>query len=175
VLVARGWIANNMQKEENVSTQKQFNSQSFAWGAVCLIIGTVCYFTFLDLANITGNLTLLGVLPFLAYAMLIVGAFSIIYGVFSWIKPGFVTAVALACYCGIIADHMLGNLIFLSMIGVVAPPLQDAPSEVIAGIFMSVLPISVAERILFTAIATTIGIALLPILRKAGLLRRKTQ
>ncbi|MEM3673216.1 MAG: ECF transporter S component [Candidatus Bathyarchaeia archaeon] len=175
VLVARGWIANNMQKEENVSAQKQFNSQSFGWGAICLIIGTVCYFAFLDLANITGNLMVLGVLPFLAYAMLIVGAFSIIYGIFSWIKPGFVTAVALACYCGIIADHMLGNLIFLSMIGVVAPPLQDAPSEVIAGIFMSVLPVSVVERTLFTAIATTIGIALLPTLRKTGLLQRKTQ
>jgi hypothetical protein len=175
VLVAREWIAKTIEKEENISTQRLFNSQSFGWGAICLVIGSICYFAFLDLTEITGNLAVLGVLPFLAYAMLIIGVFSIIYGVFSWIRPGFVTAVALACYCGIIADHMLGNLMFLSMIGVVAPPLQDAPSEVIAGIFMSVLPVSVAERTLFTAIATTIGIALLPTLRKAGLLRRKTQ
>ncbi|MBS7621637.1 hypothetical protein KEJ32_05965, partial [Candidatus Bathyarchaeota archaeon] len=136
---------------------------------ICLLIWATCYFAYIDLANLSGSLEILVILPFLNYAMLAIGAFSIIYGFFSWIKPGFVTAIAIACYCGIIADHMLGNLIFLGMIDVVAPSLKGAPSGLIAGIFMMVLPISVIERTLFTAIATTIAVALLPTLRKAGL------
>jgi len=178
VLFARGWIAKTIEEEgteKTVSVSRRFNSRIFAWGIICLIVGIVCYFAYMDLVEIAGTLRALIILSFLAYAMLITGAFSLIYGVFSWIRPGFVAAVALACYCGIIADHMLGNLIFLSMIDVVAPGLTGAPSDVIAGIFMTVLPISVVERTLFTAIATTIAIALLPTLRKAGIIYRKIQ
>jgi len=169
VLTARGWIANRISEEkveEKISTTRKVNMQYVAWGIICLIIGLTCYSTYTDLAAII-NLAVLKVLSFLAYSMLITGAFSIIYGFFSWLKPGFVTAVALACYCGIIADHMLGNLIFLGMINVVAPTLKDVPSNVIAGIFMAVLPISIVERTLFTAIATTIATALLPTLQRA--------
>lgn len=176
VLLAGGWIANKIEEEEvekTISTPKRFDSQIFAWGIICLVIGIIGYFTYLDLAEITTSVNVLGILSFLTYAMLITGAFSLIYGVFSWIRPGFVTAVALACYCGIIADHMLGNLIFLSMIDVVAPGLKGASSDVIAGIFMTVLPISVAERTLFTAIATIIAVALIPTLRRAGFIYRK--
>jgi hypothetical protein len=176
VLIARGWIANKIAEEKTKEKPvKKLKTEYMAWGAICLIIGTTCYFAYMDLANLSGSLEILAILPFLNYAMLIIGAFSIIYGFFSWIKPGFVTATAIACYCGIIADHMLGNLIFLGMMDVVAPSLKGASSDFIAGIFMMVLPISVIERTLFTAIATTIAVALLPILRKAGLTYRKAQ
>jgi hypothetical protein len=173
VLGARGWIAKKIEeeeKEEKISSMKRLDPQSFTWGVICLTLGITCYFTYLDLANIAEGLSLLGILSFLAYSMLIIGAFSIIYGIFSWIRPGFVTAIALACYCGIIADHMLGNLIFLGMIDVVAPGLKDVPE-----LFMIVLPISVVERTLFTAIASTIAVALLSALRKAEITYRKTQ
>jgi hypothetical protein len=171
VLVSRGWIANKIEeKEETLPLVKRVDSQSIAWGVICLTLGITCYFAFSDLTMIAGSLNVLGVLSFLAYSMFIIGAFSIIHGFFSWIKPGFVTAVALACYCGIIADHMLGNLIFIGMIDVVAPGLTDVPN-----LFMIVLPVSVAERSLFTAIATTIAVALLSTLRRAGITYRKTQ
>lgn len=173
ILTTRGWIANKIEekrKEEALSPVKWFNSQSITWGTICLTLGVTCYFTYLDLVNISEGSNILGMLSFLAYSMLIIGAFSIIHGFFSWIRPGFVTAIALACYCGIIADHMLGNLIFIGMIDVVAPGLTNVPS-----LFMIVLPVSVAERSLFTAIATTIAVALLSTLRKAGITYRKTQ
>jgi hypothetical protein len=175
VLIARGWIATKILEEKaEEKPVKKLKTEYMAWGAICLLIGATCYFAYMDLANLS-SLEILAILPFLNYAMFIIGAFSIIYGFFSWIKPGFVTAIAIACYCGIIADHMLGNLIFLGMMDVVAPSLKGASSEFIASIFMMVLPISVIERTLFTAIATTIAVALLPILRKAGLTYRKAQ
>jgi len=176
VLVARGWVANKIVEEKSgEKLVKKLKTDYMAWGVISLLLGITCYFTYIDIERLFGAMEILKLLSFLTYAMLIVGAFSIIYGFFSWIKPGFVTAAAIACYCGIIADHMLGNLIFLGMMDVVAPSLKGAPSEVIAGIFMAVLPISVVERTLFTAIATTIAVALLPTLRKAGIAYRKTQ
>lgn len=175
ILVARGWIANRVAEEkaeEKISTIKKINAQFFVWGIICLIAGSTCYFTYTDIAKIITNLEILGIVSFLTYALLITGIFSIIYGIFSWIKLGFVTAIAIACYCGIVADHMLGNLIFLGMIDIVAPTLKGASSEVIASIFVAVLPISIVERVLFTAIATTMAVALIPVLRKAGIVRK---
>lgn len=176
---ARGWIADKIAEgktEEKNSLTKGLNTKYFALGIVLLFAGVVLYIRHASLVEVMGNMEIIsGALSFMAYATLIGGALSIIYGVFSWIKPGFLTAIALACYCGIIADHMLGNLIFLSMIDIVVPSLKGAPSDVIAGIFMTVLPVSVVERTLFTAIATTIAAALLPTLRKAGFAYRKNQ
>ncbi|MEM2546940.1 MAG: hypothetical protein QXM37_04855 [Candidatus Bathyarchaeia archaeon] len=176
VLITRGWVANKIVEERTEEKLvKKLKTEYMAWGLICLLAGATCYFTYIDIVKLFETMKILKVLPFLTYAMLIIGAFSIIYGFFSWIKPGFVTATAIACYCGIIADHMLGNLIFLGMIDIVAPALKNAPSEFIAGIFMMVLPISVIERTLFTAIATTIAVALLPTLRKAGLTHGKSE
>ncbi len=173
ISAARGWIANKIEeerKERALSPMKGVNSEYIIGGMISIMLGTTCYFTYLDLTTVIEGLSVLGILSFLAYSMLIIGVFSIIYGLFSWIRPGFVTAVAMACYCGIIADHMLGNLIFIGMIDVVAPGLKDVP-----GLFMAVLPISVVERSLFTAIATIIAVALLSVLRRTGIIYRKTQ
>ncbi|MEM2147745.1 MAG: ECF transporter S component [Candidatus Bathyarchaeia archaeon] len=176
VLSARGWVAERIAEEKSEEKKsKKINMDYLAWGVICILIGVVCYFVYVDIAKIAESLEVLKVIPFLAYSMLIIGAFSVIYGFFSWIKPGFVTAIAIACYCGLIADHMLGNLIFLGMIDVVAPALKGAPSDFVATIFMAVLPVSVLERTLFTAVATTIAVALLPTLRKAGIVYRRTQ
>ncbi|MBC7130708.1 ECF transporter S component [Candidatus Bathyarchaeota archaeon] len=174
-----GWIADKVtegKSEEMSKLTVKLDARYIALGIVLLFAGFVVYVRHGALVNALGGAELASAtLSFTAYALLIAGALSAIYGVFSWIKPGFVTAIALACYAGIIADHMLGNLIFLGMIDVVVPALKDAPSDVIAGIFMSVLPISAVERTLFTAIATIIAVALLPTLRRAGIIYRKSQ
>jgi hypothetical protein len=172
ILAARGRIANKIEEErkEKISMIKRLDSEHIIMGAMSIMLGITCYFACSDLTKIIEGLSVLGILSFLAYSLLIAGAFSIIYGVFSWIRPGFVTAVVLACYCGLIADHMLGNLIFLGMIDVLAPGLENVSS-----LFMGVFPISVAERSLLTAIAVTIAVALLSVLRRSGIHYRKTQ
>lgn len=173
ILIAGGWITKRIgeeRKEKILSSVQWINPNYIMFGAISIISGITCHFTYLDLTNVVEGLSVTGVLSFLAYSLLIVGAFSIIYGFANWIRPGLVTAVALACYCGVIADHMLGNLIFLGMIDVVAPGLENVPS-----IFMAVLPISVIERTLLTAIGTIIAVALLSTLRRAGLMFRKTE
>jgi len=172
-LIAGNWIAKRLEeekKEKKPFAIKWINSNHIMWGVIYLILGITCYFTYTDLTNIVEGLSITGILSFLAYSLIIIGAFAVIYGFSSWIRPGFVTAIALACYCGVIADHMLGNLIFIGMIDVVAPGLKDVPA-----IFMAVLPVSVVERTLFTAIGATIGVALLSTLRRTGLIHRKKQ
>ena len=72
-------------------------------------------------------------------------------------------AVCLSSYCGVIADHMLGNLIYI----IHFPEVNWPP------IFMSVLPISAVERVLLTVIATIFGVSLVLALRKAGLFPRQ--
>ena len=76
-------------------------------------------------------------------------------------KRAFIS-VLMASYCGIVADHMLGNLIFILMF----PTLTSA-------IFMSVLPISIVERTVLTLIATVIGSSLVVSLRLANLFPRE--
>ena len=86
-----------------------------------------------------------------------------------WISRNFMESgkkallsICIASYCGIVADHMLGNLIYLSMF----PSLT-------AILFMSVLPISTVERTLLTLIATVIGSSLVVSLRLARLFPRE--
>lgn len=103
----------------------------------------------------------------------------ILYGLFGGGKGKFVATVGLASYCGLMADHMLGNLIFIGSVGIFIPAdsienflsalnLPDFPS-----LFMYVLPISVVERIALTAIATMFGVGLIYALYRAGLFHRK--
>lgn len=92
-------------------------------------------------------------------------------------KGRFTLAVAIASYCGLVTDHMLGNLIFINIIGWVIPirdiegylaflHLPDLPS-----LFMFVLPVSIAERLIMTAIATGIGVSLVLALRRLRLVQ----
>jgi hypothetical protein len=108
-------------------------------------------------------------LPYLSLPLYFLGGILILHGIFTGEegKGSFVAAVSLASYCGIIADHMVGNLAFISLIGIAFRP-EDAPA-----LFMFVLPISVVERLVFTAIATVFGVGLILALRRSGLLDRK--
>lgn len=120
------------------------------------------------------------ILPYLSIPLYIVAAIFILYGIFGAGKFSFVSSVFLASYCGIIADHMLGNLIFIGVINVFFPltviqsifleplGLPDVPS-----LFMYMIPVSAAERLLMTTIATIFGVGLLGALYRAGFLSRK--
>lgn len=120
------------------------------------------------------------ILPYLSLPLYIIGAIFVLYGIFGRGKFSFISSIFLASYCGIIADHMLGNLIFIEVINVFIPfeviqnyfleplGLPDVPS-----LFMYMVPVSAAERLLMTIIATIIGVGLLMALYRAGLLRKR--
>lgn len=83
-------------------------------------------------------------------------------------------AVVVSSYCGIVADHMVGNLAFIASLGVFIPlevisawlkglGLPDVPS-----LFMFTLPISAAERLAMTAVAALVGIPLVATLKTAA-------
>ena len=113
------------------------------------------------------------IFSYLSLPLYFLGAIIILHGIFGGEegKLNFVVAVSLASYCGIIADHMIGNLSYISLIGIVFPP-EWLPST--PALFMSILPVSVVERLVFTAIATVFGVGLVLALRRAGLFPRKT-
>ena len=88
-------------------------------------------------------------------------------------------AVAAASYAGIIADHMLGNLIFITGIGwfiplkVVEGWLSGLGLPSVSALFMYMLPVSTVERLAMTAVATLFGVALITALRASGLMPRR--
>ena len=109
-------------------------------------------------------------IPF--YPIIHILGFLITLSFRGWIAESFdnekkwklIIAICLASYCGIIADHMLGNLIYITNFsGINWPP-----------IFMSILPISIVERGLLTVISSVIGNGLVIALRSAGLFSRKS-
>lgn len=89
-----------------------------------------------------------------------------------------ILAVVAASYAGIIADHMLGNLIFIAGIGwfiplkVVEGWLSGLGLPSVSALFMYMLPISAVERLTMTAIATIFGVALITALRASGFMPR---
>ncbi|MFW6117513.1 MAG: ECF transporter S component [Thermoproteota archaeon] len=116
--------------------------------------------------------------PYLSIPFYLISAVLILYGVFGGGKYSFLSTVFLACYCGIVTDHMIGNLIFIGVIDLFIPleavqatfppGVPDIPS-----LFMYVLPVSVAERVLMTIVASILGVGLLMALHRAGLLTRE--
>jgi hypothetical protein len=120
------------------------------------------------------------ILPFLSLPLYLIAAVLILYGIFGKGRFSFISSVFLTSYCGIITDHMLGNLIFIGVIDVLIPlksiqrnflepmGLPDVPS-----LFMYMIPVSAAERLLMTAIATIFGVGLLITLHRLSFLSRK--
>jgi len=118
------------------------------------------------------------VLHFLGLLVVLIGREWIAHSFKGNNKGKLVISIGLASYCGIIANHMFGNLVFIEGIGFLIPvqvvegwlkalKLPDVPS-----LFMYLIPISAIERSLMTAIATLVGASLVPILRSAGLFHR---
>jgi len=122
----------------------------------------------------------IGILPYFSLPLYIIGTIFILYGIFGGGKFSFISSTFLASYCGIIADHMLGNLIFIGVIDVFIPFeviqeyfLDPLGLPNIPSLFMYMVPVSAAERLLMTTIAVLIGVYLLMGLYRAGLLSRK--
>ena len=120
------------------------------------------------------------ILPYLSLPLYIIAAVFILYGIFGGGKYSFISSTFLASYCGIIADHMLGNLIFIGVIDIFIS-LEDIQNYFldplglpnVPSLFMYMIPVSAAERLLMTIIATIFGLGLLMALYRAGLLSRK--
>ena len=163
ILVVRGRIATAFKSDEETQKGWNFKPNYILLGIIIIVLAYILpkpYLSWIDF------------LPYLSLPLYFLGGILILHGFFSGEegKVNFVTAVCLASYGGIIADHMVGNLSYISLIGIVFPSewLPGAPA-----LFMSVLPVSVVERLVFTAIATVFGVGLVLALRRSGLFHRK--
>ncbi len=163
ILVVRGRIATAFKSNEGTKKGWNVKPNYILLGIVVMVLAYI-----LPKPYLSG----IEVLPYLSLPLYFLGGIFVLHGIFGGEegKGNFVAAVCLASYCGIIADHMVGNLAFISLINIVFP-LEDLPH--VPTLFMSVLPISVVERLVFTAIATVFGVGLILALRRSGLLPRK--
>jgi len=173
ILFTRNWTAKSF-KNIDISGERGFQTNPSYMLYGILTVVSAYFFSKPYLSEIA-------LFPYLTLPLYFVGGVLFLYGVFGGGRRKFVSAVFLASYCGIIADHMLGNIIFISAINVLIPfsvieeyflkplNLPDVPS-----LFMYMIPISTVERVLFTAIATFFGVGLILALHRAGLLERKT-
>ena len=164
ILVFRGRIATAFENSEETRKGWNLKPNYILLGVVVITLAYILPKPYLSWIEI---------LSYLSLPLYFLGAIIILHGIFGGEegKLNFVVAVSLASYCGIIADHMVGNLSYISLIGIVFPPewLPGTPA-----LFMSILPVSVVERLVFTAIATVFGVGLVLALRRAGLFPRKT-
>jgi hypothetical protein len=122
------------------------------------------------------------VLSYLSLPVFLIGGGIIVYSLFGTGKGSFVLAVSLASYCGIIADHMLGNLVFINSIDLFIPfsVIQDfflkpLGLSSVPQLFMYTIPISTAERTMLTVVATIFGVGLILALRRGNLLHRRLE
>ncbi len=163
ILVVRGRVATAFKSDEGTQKGWKVKPNYILLGIGVLVLAYIIPKPYLSWIE---------VLTYLSLPLYFLGGILILHGIFSGEegKGNFVAAVCLASYGGIIADHMVGNLSYISLIGVVFPPewLPGTPA-----LFMSILPISVVERLIFTAIATVFGVGLVLALRRSGLFHRK--
>ncbi|MEM3578670.1 MAG: ECF transporter S component [Candidatus Bathyarchaeia archaeon] len=171
ILITRGWVANSFKEIGVPKESWQFKPASILSGVILFVVG---YMFTKPYMNETVPLN------YLSLPLYIVAAILILYGIFGAGRFSFISAVFLASYCGIIADHMLGNLIFIATIDIFIPlsvveeyflkplGLPDIPS-----LFMYMVPVSAIERILMTVVATIVGVGLISGLYKAGLISKK--
>jgi len=173
IIITREWTAKAF-KEGKVQENGRWQTKPYYMFFGILIIVTGYIFT-------RPYLSEFWILPYLSLPFYFFGGITILYGAFGKGKGQFAPAVCLASYCGIIADHMLGNLIFIHVIDVFIPLqvieeyfLQPYRLPDIPSLFMYMIPVSIIERIIFTAIATILGVGLVLALRKANLFPRKS-
>jgi len=92
-------------------------------------------------------------------------------------KRGLSLAVFLASYCGLIADHMLGNIVFITGIGWFIPLeavesiLRSMNLPGVPALFMFMLPISTVERVAMALIGMLFGTGLIIVLRSSRLMQ----
>ncbi len=168
LLLGRGRIAKAFEKGEETSRNWQPNPYFLLLGIFIFLLGFIFSSTSLRLVF---SATVYSISALFTLSFYIIGGATIVYGLLgSWVKENLVMAVALGSYCGIIADHMVGNLVFIQLINA---GILNVPPEILPSLFMGVLPISAVERLLFTAIAIIVGVGLISSIRRAGLFLKR--
>jgi hypothetical protein len=171
VLVTRNWTADKFREEGLDSKGWKVKPVFLLAGVVILVVAYM--FTKPYSSDVT-------ILPYVSLPMFLVGGVIIVYSLFGLGKSSFVSAVSIASYCAVIADHMLGNLIFINAVNILIPLsvveeyfLKPLGLPDIPALFMYMVPVSAIERILFTVVATILGVGLILALRRGNLLTRK--
>jgi hypothetical protein len=154
ILVFRGWVAASFEKGDEKKEKSWVSKPNYLLSGILIaVLGFVISKSYF--------VEIWEYLPYVSILLYFLSVITILYGLFG--GRSFMGAVFFACYCGIIADHMLGSLIYREIYGI--------PPEV----FTSILPIAAIERFVFTTIATLIGVALVLTLRRAGFFPRRLQ
>jgi len=121
------------------------------------------------------------ILHFVALAIILLFRNRISEYLHSSLRNKIVLGTALCSYITVMADHMFGNLVWISSIGLIISlrAIRDAlnmvgiisvklgfsvPSGSIGDIFMLALPISAVERITYTFAATFLGVSLIRVI-----------
>jgi hypothetical protein len=171
ILVTRDWIAKAFKKLE-IEAKKWCVKPAYLLAG--LVMWVIAYMFTMPYSSDVW------ILPYLSLPMFLIGGILAVYSLFGPGRSSFILAVSIASYCGIIADHMLGNLVFIASINVLIPLsviedyfLKPLGLPNISALFMYMIPVSAVERILFTIVATIIGIGLILALRRANLSTRK--
>jgi len=127
-------------------------------------------------------------LHFTALALILVFRHKIVDFVESQSRRFVTIGIALATFIGTMAEHMTGNLLYISALGILVDlkTIRDSlraigmvwakmgvplPEPTVGDFFMVFLPIAAVERIAFTAIATVIGVAVIRIIGRSRLLK----
>jgi len=162
ILVGRGKIAKAFEKGEKSGGSWQPKPYVLLFGILVFVLAYI--FSKLYLIQVE-------IISYFSLPLYIVGGVAIVYGLLgSRVREKLVIAIVLASYCGIIADHMVGNLMFIQF----ADPFWGLSAEFVLLAFIEAAPISVVERLIFTTIATIVGVGLITSIRRAGLyLKRK--
>jgi hypothetical protein len=152
ILTLRGWTADAF-KEGKVDGQRWHVKPTYLLAGILIIVAAY------RLTKL--NSSELWFFSVLSLPLFLIGGVTIVYGVLGIGKGSLVLAIIVASFCGIVADHMLGNLAYIGVYGLPA------------SLFVFWLPVSVAERASLTAVATVFGVGLILALKRAGLLTRK--
>jgi len=159
ILIFRGWLAAAFEKGDEKKEKSWVPKPNYVLSGILIaVLGFVIsrsYFVARAPREIWEYL------PYISIFFYFFAVITIVYGLFGGRK--FVTAVFFACYCGIIADHMLGSIIYREIF------------ELSPGVFVGVLPVAAVERFVFTTIATLIGVTLVLTLRRSGFFPRRLQ
>ncbi|MBS7635913.1 ECF transporter S component [Candidatus Bathyarchaeota archaeon] len=171
ILITRSWTANSFKEIGVPKESWQFKPASILSGVILFFVGYMFTKPYISEAV---------PLNYLSFPFYIIAAVLVLYGIFGVGRFSFISSVFLASYCGIIADHMLGNLIFIGTIDIFIPlsvvenyflkplGLPDVPS-----LFMYMVPVSAIERVLMTVVATIVGVGLTSGLYKTGLIFKR--
>jgi hypothetical protein len=161
IIGTRGWTANVFGRKQAEKDAWHVKTNYFLGGITMMIM------PFIFTNPYAENMQVLSYLPI---PMFLAGGITIVYSLFGIGRKSLVLAVSLASYCGIIADHMVGNLAFIGLINLFVP-VSEVPG--IPLLFMSMLSVSAVERTLLTIIGTILGVGLILALRRTNLFPRR--